>query len=189
MTSADHRMQGRAWARLAAAAAAAERPLAPGTADGVLFDAIEYAATEGRLYLRGLVDACTAGAASSTSVTRGTASLTISSASRGCRRTVADGHARVERALPDWRRRLGLRIAAHDVALAAHRALGDQDERIEQTRRAVAEVLEGARAADAAEDERTPVHRCIRHYADLRFMPTRARKSCNLVGRGRLTSA
>jgi hypothetical protein len=62
-------------------------------------------------------------------------------------------HARVQRALPDWRRRLALRIAAHDLALAAHRALGGQDERIEQTRLAVADALDGARAADASEDE------------------------------------
>jgi putative transposase len=31
--------------------------------------------------------------------------------------------------------------------------------------------------------------RCWVHYADPRFMPTRARKSCNLVGRGRSRSA
>ena len=43
----------------------------------------------------------------------------------------------IARALPDWRRQLALRIAAHDLALAAHRALGDQDERIDLTRRAV----------------------------------------------------
>ena len=46
-----------------------------------------------------------------------------------------------------------MRIAVHDLALAAHRAFGDQDERIDLTRRAVLEVLEGARAADAPEDE------------------------------------
>jgi hypothetical protein len=66
---------------------------------------------------------------------------------------IGGAHAGVERALPDWRRRLGLRIAAHDLALAAHRALGDQQDRIEQTRLAVADVLDGARAADASEDE------------------------------------
>jgi hypothetical protein len=60
---------------------------------------------------------------------------------------------RASNALPAWHRRLGLRIAAHDLALAAHRALGDQDDRIEQTRLAVADVLDGARAADASEDE------------------------------------
>jgi hypothetical protein len=60
---------------------------------------------------------------------------------------------RASNALPDWRRRLGLQIAAHDLALAAQRALGDQDDRIEQTRLAVADVLDGARAPDASEDE------------------------------------
>lgn len=45
-----------------------------------------------------------------------------------------------------------LLIAAHDLALAA-RALGAQDKRIEQARGVVADVLDGARGADASEDE------------------------------------
>lgn len=45
-------------------------------------------------------------------------------------------------ALPDWRERLTVRIAAHDLALAAHRLLGDQDEQTERTRLAVVDVLD-----------------------------------------------
>ena len=63
MNSPVHRTQALAWARLARAAAAAEQPGAPVEANRELFDAIEYAATEGRLDLRDLVDAYSAGAA------------------------------------------------------------------------------------------------------------------------------
>lgn len=154
MSSCEHRSQARAWARIARAAAAAHQPGAGAAANRELFDAIEYAATEGRLDLRDLVDAYNAGAPD----------LDFSDAwdcvvdyleriSSVQEHAIGRAHARAERALPDWRRRLALRIAAHDLALAAHRALGGQDNRIEQTRLAVADVLDGARAADASEDE------------------------------------
>jgi len=135
MSFPDHRSQARGWARVASAAAAAHQPRAPIEANRELFEAIECAATQGRLDLRDLVDAYSAGAPE----------LELSDAWD----TVVDyleriwdvhehaiwrAHTRVQRALPDWRRRLGLRIAAHDLALAAHRALGEQDERIQQTR-------------------------------------------------------
>ena len=51
--------------------------------------------------------------------------------------SIDSAFASIERALPDWRRQLALRIAAHDLALGAHRVLGGQDERIDVTRRAV----------------------------------------------------
>jgi hypothetical protein len=41
--------------------------------------------------------------------------------------------------VPEWRDRLTVRIAAHDLALAAHRMLGDHDEQIERARLAVIE--------------------------------------------------
>ena len=56
-------------------------------------------------------------------------------------------------ALPEWHERLAVRIAAHDLALAAHRMLGDQEQQIERTRLAVVEVLDAAAAAGASEDE------------------------------------
>jgi hypothetical protein len=62
MSSLDHRSQARAWARVASAAAAAHQSCTPITATRELFDAIEYAATEGRLDLRDLTDAYNAGA-------------------------------------------------------------------------------------------------------------------------------
>ena len=46
-----------------------------------------------------------------------------------------------------------MRIAAHDLALAAHRMLGDQDEQIERARLAVVEILDAAAATGAAQDE------------------------------------
>jgi hypothetical protein len=150
MSSPEYKTQARAWARLARAAAAAERPRAPIEANRELFDAIEYAATEGRLDLRDLVDAYTAGAPD----------LELSDAwkcvvgylqriSKIQEHELWRANARVERALPDWWRRLGLRVAAHDFALAAQRALDGEDDQIEQTRLAVADVLEGARQTPA----------------------------------------
>lgn len=155
MTAGENRLQARAWARVARAAAQASEHAGAGPAvNRELFDAIEFAATEGRLGLRELVDAYLAG----------DSGLDVSEAWEAVEDyldriavvhgfEVDDALARAERALPDWRRRLRLRIAAHDLALAAHRALGGQVERIEQTRLAVAEVLEGAKAADATEQE------------------------------------
>lgn len=154
MSSSPYRAQASAWARVARAAAAAHEPRVGASASRELFDAIEHAATEGRLDLRDLVDAYCAG----------TPELDVSDAwdevvayldriTDVQALTLELELARVQRALPDWRRRLGLRIAAHDLALAAHRALGGQDARIEQTRVAVADMLEGARAADASDDQ------------------------------------
>ncbi len=53
-------------------------------------------------------------------------------------------------------------------------------------------VLDGGKALRAAVDAvfgHMPVQRCVRHYADARVMPMRARRACNLAGRGRLRSA
>ena len=81
-------------------------------------------------------------------------SRTTSDGSLACTRgRLAGKLARIDPALPDWRRRLAMRIAIHDLELAAHRAFGSQDERIDRTRRAVQEDLDGARAADATEDQ------------------------------------
>jgi len=151
----EGKLQARAWARLARAAARADDHASAGpAANRELFAAIEFAATEGRLDLRELVAAYLAGASS----------LDVSEAWEAVEDyldrisvvhgfEVDDAFERAERALPDWRRRLRLRIAAHDLALAAHRALGGHGERIEQTRLAIADVLEGAKAADATEQE------------------------------------
>jgi hypothetical protein len=149
-------------ARRARATAAADQPGAGAAANRELFDAIEYAATEGRLDLRDLVDAYTAGAPYLDCSDAWDAVVDyLERISNVQASGIWQAHARVERALPDWRRRLALRIAAHDLALAAHRALGGQDERIEQTRLAVADVLDGARAADAGDDlERRPAVVC-----------------------------
>ena len=122
----------------------------------MLFDAIEYAATEARLGMRDLVDAYIAGAPQ----------LDVHEAWDDVEdylQRIADVHVsklgsqftRIDRALPDWHHRLAMRIAAHVLALAAHRALGEQDDRIDLARRAVLEVLDGARAADVSEDERS----------------------------------
>ena len=62
MSCPPYRSQARAWGRLARAAAAAEQPRSPVEANRELFDAIAYAATEGRVDLRDLVDAYAAGA-------------------------------------------------------------------------------------------------------------------------------
>jgi hypothetical protein len=152
-TDHDSTLQARAWARVARGRAHVDRT-AGAAANRELFDALEYAATEARLALDELVDAYIAGAPD----------LKLSEAWEDVEdylQRIAAAHehdldrafARIERALPDWRRRLGLRIAAHDLALAAHHVAGDQDERIDLARRAVAEVLEGARAAGATERE------------------------------------
>ncbi|MCA1678108.1 MAG: hypothetical protein LC790_06655 [Actinobacteria bacterium] len=123
MSSGEHRSQARAWARVARATAAAEQPGAGAAANRELFDAIEHAATDGRLDLRDLVDAYTAGVPHLDFSDAWDAVVDylerISSVQAS---GIWQAHARVERALPDWRRRLGLRIAAHDLALAARSA-------------------------------------------------------------------
>jgi len=45
------------------------------------------------------------------------------------------------------------RLTAHDLALAAYRMLGDQDEQIERARLAVVQILDAAAAAGAGQDE------------------------------------
>jgi len=152
MSEPDRRSQARAWARVARAAAHAHDGNSAET-NGELFDAIEDAATSARLELRDIVDAYAAG-------TRG---LDLHEAfddvEEYLRRITSVQHdqlssafARAERALPEWRRQLALRIAAHDSALAVHRMLDGQDDRIEQTRQAVADVIDGA-TADASKAE------------------------------------
>lgn len=143
------RLHAQAWARVAGAAADAHAGARGVGAKRVLFDAIEFAATEARLDLAELVDAYLAGARE----------LDVSEAWA----QVEDFLARIARlqgdqlhrvvALPEWRDRLAVRIAAHDLVLAAHRMLGDQDEQIEQARLAVVEVLDAAAAAGATQDE------------------------------------
>jgi hypothetical protein len=149
----DSTLQARAWTRVARARARVDTAADAG-ANGELFDALQFAATEARLALDELVDAYMGGAPD---LDLGEAWEDVDDYLQ--RIATAHEHdldrafARIDRALPDWRRRLALRIAAHDLALAAHGVVGDQDERIELARRAVAEVPEGARAADASEDE------------------------------------
>ena len=55
--------------------------------------------------------------------------------------------------LPDWRERVAVRIAAHDLALSAHRIFGGQDRNIERARLAIVEILDGAAAAGETQDE------------------------------------
>lgn len=131
MSAPDRRTQARAWARVARAAAHAHDPEQSGAeANRELFDAIQDAATDTRLDLRDIVDAYAAGARE----------LDVHEAFDDVedylRRISTVQHheldtafERAERALPDWRRQLALRIAAHDSALATHRALGGQDDR------------------------------------------------------------
>ena len=147
---ADPRFNARAWARVARAAAQAYAPASRGAeANRELFDALEFAATVARLDLRELVDAYLAGVPE----------LDVHEAwteVEGYLERIADLQGlQLHRvvALPEWRERLAVRIAAHDLALAAHRVLGDQAEQIERTRLAVVEVLDGAAAAGTSQDE------------------------------------
>ncbi|MEA2189217.1 MAG: hypothetical protein QOK16_4228 [Solirubrobacteraceae bacterium] len=143
----DSTLRARACARVARTRARVDN-FAGAAANRELSDALEFAATEARLALDELVDAYMAGAPD----------LELSEAWEDVEdylQRIAAAHehhldcafARIERASPDWRRRPGLRIAAHDLALAAHQVLGDLDERIDLARRSVVEILDGARAA------------------------------------------
>jgi len=147
---ADLRFNARAWARVARAAAYAHAPSSRSAeANRELFDALEFAATVARLDLRELVDAYLAGVPD----------LDVHEAWTEVEdylERIADLQGlQLHRvvALPEWRERLAVRIAAHDLALAAHRMLGDQAEQIERTRLAVVEVLDGAAAAGTSQDE------------------------------------
>jgi len=150
MGDADPRCNARAWARVARTAAQAHAPASRSAeANRKLFDALEDAATVARLDLRELVDAYLAGLPE----------LDVHEAWSEVEdylERIADVQtSQLHRvvALPDWRERLAVRIAAHDLALAAHRLLGDQDEQIERARLAVVEVLDAAAAAGAGQDE------------------------------------
>jgi hypothetical protein len=155
VSAADRRSQARAWARVARAAAHAHDPSHAGVeANRELFDAIEFAATDARLNLSDLVDAYAAGARDlDVSEVFDDVEEYLRRVASVQQTNLSVAFARVERALPDWRRQLALRICVHDSTLAAHRALGGQADRIEQARRAVADVLDGAHAADASDEE------------------------------------
>jgi transposase-like protein len=88
---------------------------------------------------------------------------------------------------------LGLWEGSTENAAVATALLADLVDRGLDVEQGVLVVLDGGKALRKAVNDvlgvHTPVQRCTRHYADLCFMPTRARKSCNLVGRGRLRSA
>ncbi len=146
-------MQARGWARVARASARVHNdPYDPGV-NAALFDAIEYAATQARLGTRDLVDAYLAGAPQ-LDVHEAWENVEVSAAHR--RRTRSEHRQRVRARRPRVARlapRLAMRIAAHDLALTTHRAIGAQDERIDVARRAVVEVLDGAQAAGATEEE------------------------------------
>lgn len=150
----DHgrELRARAWARVARAAAdvyarRTDRPGSDPERNAALFDAIAFAATEAKLDLAELVDAYLAGAPD----------LDLSEAWEDVedllRRIASVQELLLHRvvALPEWPERLAVRIAAHDLAVAAHRTLGDQQEQIERTRLAVIEILDRAAAAGASE--------------------------------------
>lgn len=169
MPLGDDNQRVRAWARVASAAAQAHtHPRAE--ANRELFDALEFAATEARLDLRDLVDAYAAGARDLddnevwTDVEDYLERIAGVHASR-----VADTLARTKPPLPDWRRRLEFAIAAREIAVAAHRAFGGQDDRLELLRGVVVDVLNRAGAGGVTEDELDA------------FIRTRCRERCDLV--------
>ena len=150
MPDADPRFNARAWARVARATAQAHAPAGRSVeANRELFDALEFAATVARLDLRELVDAYLAGVPE----------LDVHEAWTEIEdylERIADLQGlQLHRvvALPEWRERLAVRIAAHDLALAAQRMLGDQDAQIERARLAVVEILDTAAAAGTAHYE------------------------------------
>lgn len=148
--SSDRRLNARGWARVALAAARADAPASRGAdANRELFDAIEFAATVARLDLRELVDAYLAG------VPQLDVHEVWSDVEDYLERIAGLQGLQLHRvvALPDWRDRLTVRITAHDLALAAHRLLGDQEKQIERTRLAVVEILDAAAAAGTSERE------------------------------------
>lgn len=145
----DRRSQARAWARVARAAAHAYDVAGSAvTANRELFDAIEFAATDARLELLDLVDAYAAGA-------RG---LALRSVRR--RRGLPAPHRRRPTARPvrhvRARRARAARLAPPAGAATRHRAgraprARRPEDRIEQARLAVADILDGAGAADDQE--------------------------------------
>ena len=156
MSASENNYQARAWARLARASAraCARDGVAGPDANRELFDALEYAATEGRLDLRELVDAYLAGAPQLDASEAWDAVESYLDRIAGVHALrLETAFAQAQRALPDWRDRLRLRVAAHDLALAAQRMLGGQADRIEQTRLAVVDVLDGAGAAGVSQEQ------------------------------------
>ncbi len=157
MSSSDYRQQAGAWARVARASARVH-----GAGGGApeanrdLFDAIELAATHGRLDLGELVDAYRAGAADlDVGEAWGDVEAYLERVAHQQEFQLEAAFKRAQRPprLLDWPRQLRLRVAAHDLALAEHRAFGGQGEEIEQSRLAVVELLDRAKAGDDATEE------------------------------------
>jgi hypothetical protein len=107
-----------------------------------LRDAVAFAATEARLDLRELIDAYGEGAPQVAfndawdaveDCMDEVAFLSWDRVGAACQDTA--------RVLPDWRGRLRLAIAAHNLALVAYRARGVQYDRVEQMRLQLAAVL------------------------------------------------
>ena len=70
--------------------------------------------------------------------------------------------------------------------------LADLVERGLDCEQGVLVILDGGRALRAAVDAvlgPVPVQRCVRHYADSRVMPTRARQACEDRGLSLILSA
>ena len=87
---------------------------------------------------------------------------------------------------------LGLWDGSTENATVARMLLADLVDRGLDCEQGVLVVLDGGKALRAAVGQvlgEVPVQRCVRHYADVRVMPMRARRACNRAGRGRLRSA
>lgn len=86
------------------------------------------------------------------------------------------------RRVPVSRPRARSADGSEEVALATYAHFADRD----ALTAGVLCVLDGAKALRKAVRDvlgtTTPVQRCIRHYADLRVMPTHVRRACS--GRG-----
>jgi transposase-like protein len=78
---------------------------------------------------------------------------------------------------------LSLREGSTENATVATALLSDLTDRGLRLHEGQLFVLDGAKALRKAVRDvagtRAPVHRCHRHYADSRVMPTRARTSCS----------
>lgn len=157
MSGSGYREQAGAWACVARASARVHgaRGGAP-DANRDLFDAIELAATHGRLDLGELVDAYLAGAPDlDVGEAWGDVEAYLERVAhqQEFQLDAAFKRAQSRPRLLDWPRQLRLRVDAHDLALAEHHAFGGQGEEIEQSRLAVVELLERAKAADATEEQ------------------------------------
>ncbi len=157
MSGSGYREQAGAWARVARAAARVHGAGggAP-EANGDLFDAIELAATHGRLDLGELVDAYLAGAPDlDVGEAWGDVEAYLERVAhqQEFQLDAAFKRAQSRPRLLDWPRQLRLRVDAHGLALAEQRAFGGHADEIEQSRLAVVELLERAKAADATEEQ------------------------------------